>query len=224
MSRWDRICLWGYKQWLFDYIVILNFSKFIDQYLTISSVMFQPCSNYKPLATKLTSKHPIIRWSWWNQTEDQTGPIQIHHLWGRHWTHSFSWKPSSSSVLNFFPQPRHTFVCERKSWEFVSSSRLRCWFNLFQWAKTLWVRACRARPSSFSQFWERKTESCKPQKCRSFFKTFQNLYLEEKLWWDKPDHIENIQDRSDRVGSGHGSPDVEYAVVLFSRFSNEARI
>ena len=147
--------------------------------------------------------------------------IQLRHLWGRQWTHSFSWKPSSSSVLNFFPQPRHTFVCERKSWEFVS--RLRCWFNVFQWAKTLWVRACRARPSSFSQFWERKTESCKPQKCRSFFKTFQNLYLEEKLWWDKPDHIENIQDRSDRVGSGHGSPDVEYAFVLFSRFSNEAR-
>ena len=132
MSRWYWICLWGYRQWLFDYIVILNFSKFIDQYLTISSVMFQPCSNYKPLATKLTSKHPIIRWSWWNQTEDQTGPIQIHHLWGRHWTHSFSWKPSSSSVLNFFPQPRQTFVCERKPWEFVSSSRLRCWFNVFQ--------------------------------------------------------------------------------------------
>ena len=67
---------------------------------------------------------------------------------------------------------------------------------------------------------ERKTESFQPQKCRSFF---QNLYLEEKLW-DKPDHIENIQDRSDRVGSGRGSPDVEYAFVLFSRFSNEARI
>ena len=87
--------------------------------------MLQPCSYYKPLATKLTSKHSIIRWSWWNQTEDQTGPIQIHHLWGRHWTHSFSWKPTSSSVLNFFPQPRQTFVCERKPWKFVS--RLRCW-------------------------------------------------------------------------------------------------
>ena len=69
---------------------------------------------------------------------------------------------------------------------------------------------------------ERKPESCQHQKCRSFSKTFQNLYLEEKLW-DKPDHIENIQDPSDRVGSGHGSPDVEYAFVLFSRFSNEAR-
>ena len=44
-----------------------------------------------------------------------------------------------------------------------------------------------------------------------------------ELWKnDKPDHIENILDPSDRAGSGHGSPDVEYAFVLFSRFSNEA--
>ena len=62
------------------------------------------------------------------QVQKQTKiQVQVRHLWGRHWTHSFSWKPSSSSVLNFFPQPRHTFVCERKSWEFVS--RLRCCFN-----------------------------------------------------------------------------------------------
>ena len=45
-----------------------------------------------------------------------------------------------------------------------------------------------------------------------------------ELWKnDKPDHIENILDPSDRAGSGHGSPDVEYAFVLFSRFSDEAR-
>ena len=45
-----------------------------------------------------------------------------------------------------------------------------------------------------------------------------------ELWKnDKPDHIENILDPSDRVGSGHGSPDEEYAFVRFSRFSNEAR-
>ena len=34
-----------------------------------------------------------------------------NNLCGRHWRHSFSWKPRSSPVLNFFPHPRHTFIC-----------------------------------------------------------------------------------------------------------------
>ena len=58
--------------------------------------------------------------------------IQVRHLWGRHWTHSFSWKPTSSSVLNFFPQPRQTFVCKRKLWKFVSRLQISI-FNVFLW-------------------------------------------------------------------------------------------
>ena len=39
----------------------------------------------------------------------------IPNLWGRHWRHSFSWNPSNSIVLNFFPHPLHTFVWEEFS-------------------------------------------------------------------------------------------------------------
>ena len=105
----------------------------------------------------------------------------ISDLWGRHWRHSFSWNPSSSSVLNFFPQPRHTLTCGRvdadESWKDVPNIDIRKltqplprihflfelgWLGItFKCERTLWVRACMARPSSSSQ-------SCKMTSGRSF--------------------------------------------------------
>ena len=86
----------------------------------------------------------------------------IPNLWGRHWRHSFSWKPSSSIVLNFFPHPLHTFVWEEFSCQdyakYVADETYKLIEEVNQKTNkqvgTLWVRACLATPSSSSQSWK----------------------------------------------------------------------